>query len=166
MILRIGGQPQFSRTVPGFVPVWPALLVGFCLLPGCRWLPIAVWRAPSDIWYWCLGKVYPDPGFFFPLWFGLYVLRAIFPLHQNEVWSLVRGLGRKFAFFFLNHITLLSQEEDRHTERLPSAPRQGCLEGESALSPLRIFGDISECSHVIFRSIKVVVEKNERKKCR
>lgn len=51
-------------------------------------------------------------------------------------------------------------------ERLPSAPRQGCLEGESVLSPLRIFGDISECSHVIFRFIKVVGEKNERKKCR
>lgn len=95
--------PRLCPCVTGFVG-WS--------LPALR-VPMAAKHSVNGsvrIWYWCLGKVYPR------VFSSL--MRAIFPLHQNEVWFLIWGLGRKlcFFFFFLKHITLLSQEEDIHTQ--------------------------------------------------
>ena len=159
MILRMGGPPQFSWTVPGFVPVRPALLVGFCLLSGCLWLPSAVWRALSDIWYWCLGKVYP----------GVFFLFDESHFSPASEWSLIFSMRvGKEVRFFLKHITLLSQEEDIHTQcgEATECPQEGLpWRGECSKSTQNLWRYIWMFTHVIFRFIKVVVEK-WKKKCR
>lgn len=60
-------------------------------------------------------------------------------------WSLIFGMrvGEEVCFFFWSILHCYPRKKIYilSVERLPGAPRQGCLEGESVLSSLRIFGD-------------------------